>query len=190
MSEQLLAPLTALGNDTPVVVTIGGITICENPDLTIASLAARKDRGAELHSKLQADTKVQLPDPGKMMFAEDVAAIWTGVEQWLLLAPISSHPDYAAEVKTVVADSASVTEQTDGWVVFDIAGNNLIPMLERLCNLNSKALSSGEATRCLIEHLGCLIICRESGREFTILGPRSSAASLHHSLVTAAKSIA
>ncbi|WP_340148713.1 hypothetical protein [uncultured Sneathiella sp.] len=190
MSEQFLAPLTALGNDTPVVETIGSITIRENPDLAIASLAARKDRGAELYSKLKSDAGVHLPDPGHAIFADDVTTIWTGVDQWLLLAPISSHPDYAAEVKTVVANSASVTEQTDGWVVFDIAGNNLIPLLERLCNLNSKSLSAGDATRCLIEHLGCLIICRESGRELTILGPRSSAASLHHSLVTAAKSIA
>ncbi len=190
MSEQFLAPLTALGKDAPVVVTIGDITIRENPNLAIASLAARKDRGAELHSKLQAVAAVALPDPGKAIFAEDVTAIWTGVEQWFLVAPIADHPDYAAEIKSIVADSASVTEQTDGWVIFDIAGENLNPLLERLCRLNSKSLSAGEATRCLIEHLGCLIICRESGREITILGPRSSAASLHHSVVTAARSIA
>ena len=190
MSEQLLTPLTALGNDSPVVEIIGGITIRENPDLAIASLSAREDRGKEFHAKLQTSARVQLPNPGKAIFAKDMTVVWMGVEQWFLLAAISDHPDYAAEIKSIVANSASVTEQSDGWVIFDIAGDNLIPLLERLCHLNSKALSSGDATRCLIEHLGCLIICRESGRELTILGPRSSAASLHHSLVTAAKSIA
>ena len=190
MSEHLLAPLTALRKDTPVVEIIGGISLRESPNLAITSLAARKDHGEELHSKLQAVAGIHLPSPGKAIFADDVTVIWTGVNQWFLLAPLSDRPDYAAEIKNIVKDTASVTEQTDGWVIFDVTGDNLIPLLERICNLNTKGMSAGDATRCVIEHLGCLIICRESGTNFTILGPRSSAASLHHSLVTAAKSIA
>ena len=190
MSDPLLTPLTALGNNTPVIETIGGITISENPNLAIASVSARKDRAEELHAKLQAVPGGGLPGPGKAIVADDMTAIWMGVDQWFMLAPLSDHPDYAAEIKTIVADSASVTEQTDGWVIFDIVGENLAPLLERICNLDAKAMTTGDATRSLIEHLGCLIICRESGRNISVLGPRSSAASLHHSLVTAARSIA
>lgn len=190
MSEHLLAPLTALGNDTPAVATIGGITISENPDLAIVSLSARMGKELDLQTLFKPLLGAGLPGPGQAQFAEDITAIWTGVHQWFLMAPMSDHPDYAAEIINFVTDAASVTEQSDGWAIFDITGDNLVPLLERICNLNSKSMSSGDATRCLIEHLGCLIICRESGRNFTILGPRSSAVSLHHTLVTAAHSVA
>lgn len=190
MSDLPLSPLPALGDDIPVFMKIGGVTIRENPDFAIASLSARKDKSQQLQTKLRPVLGNNLPEPGKAIITDATTAIWMGVDQWFLLAPISSHPDYAAEIKDVAKNTASVTEQSDGWVVFDTIGENLTPFLERICNLNGKAMSAGDATRCLIEHLGCLIICRESGRNFTILGPRSSAPSLHKTLVTAAKSIA
>lgn len=190
MSENLLAPLTALGKTVPVIKKIGGITISENPDLAIVSLSARMGTEQDLQNLLKPLLGAGLPGPGQAQFAEDITAIWVGVHQWFLMASLSDHPDYADEINNFVTDAASVTEQSDGWAVFDITGDNLVPLLERICNLNSKAMSSGDATRCLIEHLGCLIICRESVRNFTILGPRSSAASLHHTFVTAAHSVA
>ena len=190
MSDHILTPLTALGKTTSTTDIIGGITLCENPNFAIASLAVRQGRGQDLHTLLTPVLDGELPGPGRAVLSESATAIWTGNGQWFLMAPLSEHPDYAAEIKDLVKDTASVTEQTDGWVIFDLTGDDLVPMLERLCNLNSKALAAGHATRCLIEHLGCLIICRESGRNFTILGPRSSASSLHHTLVTAAHSVA
>ncbi|MEX1036903.1 MAG: hypothetical protein WDZ54_13205 [Sneathiella sp.] len=190
MSDQLLAPLIALGKGAPVIETIGGITICENPDFAIASIAVRNGREKDIQTSLLPVIGRDLPGPGRAVLAGETSAIWIGSGQWFLLAPLGTHPDYACELKDILTDTASVTEQTDGWVVFDITGHNLIPLLERLCDLNSKTLTAGDATRCLIEHLGCLIICRESGRNFTLLGPRSSAVSLHHTLVTAAHSVA
>lgn len=190
MSDHRLVPLTALGKDAPIVETIGVVTIGENTSLAIASLSARKGKDQELRALIQPVLGDHLPQPGHAIVARDVTAVWTGVDQWFLMAPLPEHPDFAAEIKALVADTASVTEQTDGWVVFDITGANLIPFLERLCSLDTKAMMAGDATRCLIEHLGCLILCRESARSFTLLGPRSSAASLHHTLVTAARSIA
>jgi sarcosine oxidase subunit gamma len=190
VSDPYLAPLTALGDNEPVTETISGITIHENPGFAIASVAARMKQVMELNTKLEVVLGGPLPDPGKAVIEDGYTAVWTGVEQWFFLAPYSDHPDFAAEIKAIVADSASVTEQTDGWVIFEVTGDNLVSLLERICNLNAKAMVTGDATRCLIEHLGCLIICHESGRNISVLGPRSSANSLHHSLVTAARSIA
>ena len=190
MSDQILTPLAALGDHLPRVEKIGSLTIEENPDLAMTSIAVRHGRDRDLQTLLIPALGGELPSPGRSVFTGDVSAIWTGVGQWFLIASYAAHPDFAREIKSLVKDTASVTEQTDGWVVFDITGNNLIPLLERLCNVNGKAMMAGDATRCLIEHLGCLIICHESFRKFTILGPRSSAASLHHSLVKVAHNVA
>ena len=47
-------------------------------------------------------------------------------------------------------------------------------------------MQPGDATRTVIEHLGTYVIQGTQG--MTVLGPRSAAGSLHHALVTAARS--
>jgi len=189
VSDRILAPLCALGKDVPEITTIGNITIKENPDCTIISLAERQGRATDLKKALDHVLAEGLPGPGRANLAIDISTIWTGNGQWFLTAPLPKYDNFAKEIKDMVAGTASIAEQTDGWVVFDIIGDGLIPFLERLCNINSKIMNNGDVTRTVIEHLGCLIICRESGRSFTIISPRSSAVSLHHTLMATAKSI-
>jgi len=81
--------------------------------------------------------------------------------------------------------TASITEQTDAWVVFDLAAPDLAPLLERLCNLDFPAATDGHATRTVIDHLGCYLI-RHARGSVRLFGPRSSADSLLHALKTAA----
>ena len=69
---------------------------------------------------------------------------------------------------------------------FEVTGP-LQPFFERLCNLDLSRFGPGSATRAVIEHLGVYAIRRAPNR-MTLLGPRSSADSLHHALVTAARS--
>jgi sarcosine oxidase subunit gamma len=64
----------------------------------------------------------------------------------------------------------------------------LVRVLERLSNFDLARAAPGAATRTMLEHLGCYLIKRDE-LLVTIYGPRSSAQSLHHALVVAAKSV-
>ena len=181
MPDHRLKPLTPLGHASPQTDTIGPITITENVSMALASVATRQGRDADVSNAAQTLT-ITLPIPGH---ASDTA-LWLAPDQWLIEAPFATHEDIVAYLKPAFGDAASVTEQTDAWVRFDLSGPDLHTMLERLCNLDTRAMQPGHATRTVIEHLGCYVICRSD--HFTILGPRSSAKSLHHALITAAKS--
>lgn len=181
-----LKPLTALGNPTAQSDTIGAVTITENPDTALASLASRLGREAEVAS-LAASAGVPLPGPGRAETA-GYGAFWLGPEQWMIEAPFATHEDITAVLKPIFTDAASITEQTDAWVRFDITASDLPGYFERLCNFDMARATPGAATRTVIDHLGCYII-RRSLTLVSLLGPRSSAHSLHHALVTAARAI-
>lgn len=171
---------TALGGDEPRLDRIGGATISENPALALASVAARRGQvldGADL----------PLPGPGEVASNGDLSALWLGPDQWMFMADAHGLADRLAER---LAGRASVTDQTDAWVCFDLEADQATAILMRLTMLDVAAMQPGQGARSLIEHLGCLLICREAGRRFTLLGPRSSAGSLHHALTTAAASVA
>lgn len=186
MPDHRLKPLTPLGKAAPQADTVGPVSIIENTSIALASLSTRRGRENDVTDAAQA-LNISLPSPGH---ATDTA-MWLSSDQWMIEAPFATHEDMVAYLKPAFGDAASITEQTDAWVRFDLVGNgnvgaDLHAMFELVCNLDTRSMKPGQATRTVIEHVGCYVSCRNAG--FTILGPRSSAKSLHHALITAAKS--
>jgi sarcosine oxidase, subunit gamma len=178
--------MTALGRREATVVTVGPLTITERTDVALASVAARRGRLADLATSAQA-VGVPLPGPSRHQGAEPYAAFWIAPEMWIVEAPFATHEPIAAMLKAALGDAASVTEQTDAWVAFDLAAPDLSPLLERLCNVNFPAALAGHATRTVIEHLGIYLIKHGADRA-RLYGPRSSAESLLHAMTVAATS--
>lgn len=180
-----LKALTPLGHDAPVSETIGPVTISENVGVALASMASRMGREAEVAAAAQA-AGIPLPGPGRAETAS-YGAIWLGPEQWMIEAPFETHEDIVAILKPLFGEAASITEQTDAWVRFDLTAADLPALFERLCGYDLRRNGPGSATRTVIEHLGCYVV-RRAENQVSVIGPRSSAHSLHHALITAAKS--
>ncbi|NBE09092.1 sarcosine oxidase subunit gamma [Paragemmobacter ruber] len=186
MADHRLHPITPLGHDTPHSVTIGPVTITEVTDTALASLAARLGEGKAVADI--ADTAgIPLPGSGHAAQGATFAAFWLSPDMWMVEAPFATHEDIVAILKPHFGETASLTEQTDAWARFDVTAPDLPAMFERLCNFDLRAHGPGAATRTVIEHLGCYVVIRAPGH-LSVLGPRSSAASLFHALETAARS--
>lgn len=178
-----MTPLTPLGGQTPRVVTHGPVTLSENTDIAIASYSARLGQEDAAKRNLAGFIGADVPLPGQAHGGE-IGAFWSAVDQWVVLAPHHSHEDLAAQLVACAGGSATVTEQNDAWCRFDLTGDGLADVFERLCPVNVRRCQGGEATRTSIDHLGCFLIV-VAPDTITVLGPRSSAGSLHHALFTA-----
>lgn len=183
-----LSSLTALGGTKAQIDEFEGLTIAENPDIALASLALRNGKETGFNRACKTTTGVATPAAGTFANAGDYTVFSTGLDQWMVQAPIATHENLAAQLEAAFKANASVTEQNDGWVRFDVTGPLCVPMFERLCAVNTRAMKAGDVTRTSIEHLGCFVMCHTAGTSFGVIGPRSSAASLHHALTTAARS--
>ncbi|GAB5430921.1 MAG: hypothetical protein EpisKO_02910 [Epibacterium sp.] len=180
-----LKPLTPLGAVTPRVDTIGTLTITEIVHQALASIAAREGQMEALQQKLP----LPLPDVGKTRTQGAFSAFWTGPAQWMIVANHDQHEALAYEIKQMVGQTASVVEQTDGWCRFDVSGAALYDLFERLSSAPVRRMTKGDVIRGTVEHLGAFL-WRLDQDHMAVIAPRSSAASLHHALVAAARSIA
>lgn len=187
MDNLTLTPRSAFGLDTPTVAQIGPYRIAERLDVALASVATRRDRAGDLATAAHA-AGIPLPDPASAVPGDPFSAFWVTPGMWFVEAPFDSHEDIAALLKTALGDAASITEQTDAWVRFDLSAPSLTPLLERLSNVDLDAVPAGYASRTVIDHLGCYLVKR-SMEKVTLYGPRSSAKSLLHTLETTALSI-
>jgi sarcosine oxidase, subunit gamma len=181
-----LSSLTALGAAVPRVVEIGGFRIVERDDVALASIAVRRGREKDV-AKAAKTGKVPLPGAGVAVEGRPFGAFWMTPEMWMVEADYGTHGDIVAALKPMFEDAASITEQTDAWVRFDVSGD-LELLLARLCNVDFSIAPDGFATRTVMEHTGVYLIRRGAG-EVTIYGPRSSAHSLLHAIEVAAASV-
>ncbi|WP_299288705.1 sarcosine oxidase subunit gamma [uncultured Tateyamaria sp.] len=179
-----LTPITALGGSAARVDSVGDVTLTEVPDVALASVAARRGHEGVCAQTLESVLGTAAPSPGHAAEGAEYAAFWTGPDQWMLSADFNGYEDIAARIKSEVGDTASVTEQTDAWVCFDLVGPHINAVLELLCNVDLAGFQTGRATRTSIHHLGCYVISTDAGQSVRILGPRASAGSLHHAIIT------
>ena len=183
-----LTPITALGGSTPRVDQVAGLTCREVTDLALASVAARLGHETDCDATLSTLLGAASPGTGRAHLGQPFSAVWMGPDQWMIGADMAEHEDIASHLKTQLKDAASVTEQTDAWAGFDLSGSGIPAVMELLCNVNMRGLKSGDAHRTTIHHLGCFVICGDPEGFIRILGPRASAGSLHHAILTAMQS--
>jgi len=175
---------SALGGTTPRVDTVAGTTLSENNGLALASVHARIGQETACRQHLR-DLLGTVPAVGKVCLRDPEAGFWTGPNQWIIGAPYESHEDLADQLKIRFANTASITEQSDAWCCFDLRGDGMESVMELLCNVDIRRMQTGDATRTNIHHLGCYVIRRDPSDWVRILGPRASAISLHHAIITA-----
>ncbi len=178
-----LTPITALGGSAARSDTIAGLTLTERPDVALASVAARLGQETATRAAVGTLIGTEAPGPGHLAGGE-VRAFWIGPDQWMIEAPFATHENIATILRAVTGPAASVTEQTDAWTRFDLSGEDLVPVLELLSNLDHRRMASGHATRTTIHHLGCYLV-RSAANTASIYGPRASAGSLHHAILGA-----
>ncbi|WP_292217094.1 sarcosine oxidase subunit gamma [Mesorhizobium sp.] len=175
--------MTALGAAQPRLASFEALDIRENTESALASLALR--RGATK----PVPFGLHLPEPGRWVVGQGVASFWVSPDQWMIEAEGRAEENFAAELKRASPDCA-VTEQTDGWIVFEIVSRSgtapLEALLSKLVNINLAGFGPGHATRTGLEHMSCYVI-RRSEYHVAVLGARSFAGSLWHALETAAR---
>jgi sarcosine oxidase subunit gamma len=181
-----LTAVSPLGFTTPHKDVVGAYTISEVADRAMASVTARKGSAAAVKNILAKILNHPVPEVGGYC-AGKIEAFWTGQSQWMLAAAFDEYEDIVASFSGTFKSKASLTEQTDGWCRFAITGPDIDRLCSLLCNVDMRTLMAGKASRTSIEHIGCFLL-RVADDSLHIIGPRSSAASLHHAISAAAKS--
>ncbi|MCA2012334.1 sarcosine oxidase subunit gamma [Cereibacter sphaeroides] len=175
-----LIPLCALGATTPQEFRQGALTLTEMPETGLVSLTLR--RGA-------ARPALDLPEPGFWATGAGHAAFWTGPGQWFIELPERAQED-PLPFLAPQAPGCSLTEQTDGWVLFELQSSQgaeaIEAFLEHAVNLDLSKMGPGRSTRSVIEHMGVYLLRRSDDR-LAIWGMRSAAESLWHALTTLAR---
>ncbi len=186
LANRPLSPITALGASLPRSQIHGALHLVENAGLALASVALRHGAAQPVPFGLA------LPEAGAWATSGAYAALWTGPGQWLIEGEGLAETDFAAAV-LAACPGCSVTEQTDGFVAFEVISDAgeapILALMAKLVNIAPDRLRANMGTRTGLEHMSVFVI-RRAPERLAVVGLRSAAATIWHALDTAAARLA
>ena len=68
---------------------------------------------------------------------------------------------------------SSITDQTGGWVCFNLSGSDTKLLLDKLLNFDLVAFKNNQVLRTSINKINCFILCHDQFENYTIICPVS-----------------
>ncbi len=170
----------ALDNRLPV--TIGACKITELAPEYITSITPRKSQINNTYTDLNAALGLKYPAPNRSTGKASDRLVWMGHDTAFL---IGDKPD-----KTLTK-LASVVDQSDGWVIIRLTGQECENVLARLIPIDLRPLHFKRAhtARTELKHM-TVSVTRIGPTTFDIMGMRSFARTLADDLIDAMRGIA
>lgn len=169
-------PVTMLLAKTPcdglLPVTIGTVRLSEDAPRAITSVAPLKGQAAAVSDALSAQIGARLPKPGRTTGKAGARAVWSGLDQALVLGPALSP-----------IAGAAMTDQSDAWACVTLEGPGARAVLARVTplDLRESVFKQGHAARTELAHLSVVLI-RTGAERYQVLAFRSMAKTLEHDL--------
>jgi sarcosine oxidase subunit gamma len=133
-----------------------GIRLSLRSNLALASVIARKGQADALAQRIKSVFSLDLPRTPKVVRSGDIALVWAGPGQWLAAKDNAAGHAFEAELRDAFAGLASVSDQSDGRVVFHARGPRARDVLQKgvLIDLHPGAFKPGDVAVTPIAHIG------------------------------------
>ena len=156
----------------PVPATNPGVAVRLIQPVMV-SVLARKDKTPAVVGKAKTAFDLDLSDAPRHSHAGDVAALGLGPGRWMFLGAS------AQTLAPIFAGLASLSDQGDGYAVFEISGPEARRALAKGVPLDLEMFGENDAAVTAIAHIGA-IIWKSGPERFVIAVFRSFAASFWH----------
>jgi heterotetrameric sarcosine oxidase gamma subunit len=163
-----------------------GVTIAMSDGIGIASIVAVRGQAAALADRCVARFGVALPSGPRWAAGTDVTFIGLGPGRWLAVS------DAVADLEGLLAEglgaSATVCDQSDGFVLFDVTGPAARDALAKgvAVDLDPVAFGPGDAATTSVAQIGLTLWQVDGAPTFRLAVGRSFAPSISRFLVASA----
>jgi sarcosine oxidase subunit gamma len=166
------------------------LSITQSSFKEICSINASLDKQLDLNERFKEEYGISLPAPGKMVNHSTGSVFWVSPSQWFVTSN-ECNPYFDQLLTKKFNEVSTVTLQTDAWISIKIEGPASLDVLERLIkiDLSERNFPSGSATRTGCSHMTIFIQKPHQEDCFIILGARSYAKSLVHTINQVAENI-
>ncbi|QTL02279.1 sarcosine oxidase subunit gamma [Aquabacter sp. L1I39] len=165
-----------------------GVTATVVEGLALATLAARKGKGADLRAAALSAFGLDLPEGPRVAEGGGLFAVGTAPDRWLVGLPGASGDDLLARLGEAFAGLASLTDQSDANLVLDLTGPQVGAALEKLVavDLHPSVFGPGSAAATAVALIPILFWQVDGSPRYRFAISRSFAPAILRALTAAA----
>lgn len=144
--------IVALKHD---VASAAGITLSLRQDVSIATVIARKGMREELSRRVKEAFGFSLPGLLARSKMGEVAFATAAPDQWLATSETMGREAFESLLRSELAESASITNQSDGRTIFQLKGPKARDALKKGApiDLHPREFKPGSSAVTLIAHI-------------------------------------
>lgn len=133
-----------------------GVTMRRLGGLSIASIVSAKGAAPAVIAAIEAAHGLAIVDRPEVCAGTGLCCVGTGPGKWLAVAPRDDGEAFADGLAAAVGAAASVNDQSDGFVIFELAGARIRAALAKCLgiDLDPPAFVPGSAATTLMALVG------------------------------------
>ncbi|MHB8812109.1 MAG: sarcosine oxidase subunit gamma [Steroidobacteraceae bacterium] len=174
--------------DLPAAVGSGpGVIATERDGLGIARIAARSAQAARVSEVFRAQFGLEPPTGPRRVSRDDVAIAGIGPEVWLATRDGAGNA-FAESLRSLLGDCASVSDQSDAYVILRLTGPKVRESLAKLIpiDIHPRSFQVSDVAQTLCGYVGVTLWRLEDTAQrepaFEVWAGRSFAVSLHQAI--------
>ena len=161
--------------------------IATRDGLGMTKVLVRRGQAAALARQFQTHFGISLPNAPRRVASGKVAVLGLGPDAWLAIREQGGN-DFALALKPLLGGLASISDQSDAYVVLRLTGPRVRETLAKLIpiDLHARVFAVGQVAETIAAHIGVLIWRLEDAADgspvFELAVPRSLSVSFCHAL--------
>tara|TARA_Y100001970_G_C13893790_1_gene680083 strand:- start:170 stop:721 length:552 start_codon:yes stop_codon:yes gene_type:complete len=145
---------------------------------SLYSIYSSDDDNKKIVAEFKNFFKFLPPKISKFEKNEKVLVFWVRKNSYFVLGEID-YDKFNQRFKKM----SSITIQTGGWITFNLSGNSINPLLEKLISVDLDKLTTKTVIRTSINKINCFVLCNSQFQNYKILCPISFYESMKSRLV-------
>lgn len=148
-------------------------------NLSICTIQPYRGRNDACAAALKAATGIEAPSTGRANRAGSGMIAWNGPDMFVA---VSTDPALAERLRTTVAGNAAIVDQSDGKILFRIAGRDARTLLAKgvTVDLHPRAFAAGHVALTPLSHLSVMLVQSGDAPSYEIVLSRAFAADFWH----------
>ena len=149
----------------------------------IFSISKFKGKDKEFNSLFKNIFGFSSPNISNVNYTDKYTVLWVRNNCCFVLSYTKSKEIQYKNLLSIFENTASITDQTGGWVVLNLEGDDCRFLLEKLITIDLDNFDNHHVIRTSIASINCFIVCETKFQRYNLICPTSYFATIKSRLI-------
>ena len=180
-NKQLLAPINFKSEN---IFFKTNLQITLDNSKNIVSLNQNREEPKKFKTLFKNYFLFEPPKISELRFNKKYMSFWVRTNSFFIIGDVN-----LKDLNSAFSSTASITDQTGGWISIQIKGKTSKLIFEKLMSINLEEFIQGKVIRASINKINCFVLCESQFYKYIIICPISYYENMKSRLVSLAELI-